>query len=182
MKKIFNIILSGLIALSFSVATHAANDGEKADYKATIDRNSTVYDAARANCNSFSGNQKDVCIAEAKATRQRNDAYAKSKYENTPKAQMNARKEIAEANYSVAKEKCEAQSGNAKDLCKREAKTTYEKAVVDAKSFKEISDIKSDARDDKLESDYKVAVERCDSLSGDAKDRCVSAAKTSYGK
>jgi hypothetical protein len=40
----------------------------------------------------------------------------------------------------------------------------------------------ADARDTKLESQYKVAKERCDSLSGDAKDACIKQAKARYGQ
>ena len=36
------------------------------------------------------------------------------------------------------------------------------------------------AREDKMEAEYKVAQERCDSLSGDAKEACVKEAKARY--
>ena len=39
-----------------------------------------------------------------------------------------------------------------------------------------------DAAEDKRDADYKVAIEKCDSLSGTAKDTCVSNAKAKYGK
>ena len=39
---------------------------------------------------------------------------------------------------------------------------------------------RQDARDEKMDADYKVAVERCDALSGAAKDSCVSTAKAKY--
>jgi hypothetical protein len=38
------------------------------------------------------------------------------------------------------------------------------------------------ARDTKLEAQYKVAKERCDALSGDAKEACVKDAKARYGQ
>ena len=41
---------------------------------------------------------------------------------------------------------------------------------------------KKEAMEDKRDADYKVAVEKCDALSGAAKDTCVSDAKTRYGK
>lgn len=39
-----------------------------------------------------------------------------------------------------------------------------------------------EATDDKRDADYKVAVEKCDALSGAAKDTCVRDAKVRYGK
>jgi len=41
---------------------------------------------------------------------------------------------------------------------------------------------KKDAAAEKVDADYKVALEKCDALSGDAKNSCVAAAKTKYGK
>jgi len=36
--------------------------------------------------------------------------------------------------------------------------------------------------DDKKDADYKVAKEKCDALSGQAKDNCVAQAKLKFGK
>lgn len=43
---------------------------------------------------------------------------------------------------------------------------------------------KADYRSTKarISADYKVAVEKCDALAGDAKTSCVAAAKTKFGK
>jgi hypothetical protein len=38
----------------------------------------------------------------------------------------------------------------------------------------------ADAREDKMEADYKVAKEKCDALSGKEKDACISSAKMKY--
>jgi hypothetical protein len=40
----------------------------------------------------------------------------------------------------------------------------------------------ADARDTKMDAEYKVAKEKCDSLSGDAKDQCIKQAKVKYGQ
>jgi hypothetical protein len=40
----------------------------------------------------------------------------------------------------------------------------------------------ADARDTKVEARYKVAKEKCVSLSGDPKDRCAKQAKAQYGR
>src|SRR4029077_14540301 len=104
-----------------------------------------------------------------------------------------ARVARAEATYEVAKEKCDDLSGNAKDVCMKEAKAAQVKAKADAKVDRVSSDTQNkaadktaearrDASDDKRNADYKVAIEKCDALSGGAKDACVQDAKARYGK
>ena len=55
-------------------------------------------------------------------------------------------------------------------------------ALADAKLDKKVGEARNDAAEDKREADYKVATEKCDSLAGDAKAACVSAAKSRFGK
>jgi hypothetical protein len=182
MKKILVTLFFGAVTLGFSAVASAATDDAKATYKAAKDSASAMYKTERANCNTLKENPKDVCIAEAKAAEKRSKAEAEAQYKNTPKARMNARVAAADAAYAVAKEKCNAQSGNAKDVCVKEAKAMHTKAVVDAKSSKEIGEVKTEAKEDKSDANYKVAIEKCDSLAGSAKDACVATAKSKYGK
>ena len=67
-------------------------------------------------------------------------------------------------------------------MSRQEAKAVEKKALADAKMGKEIGDAKKDAAVEKMDADYKVAIEKCDALSGDAKSSCVAAAKTKFGK
>ena len=153
-----------------------------ADYSAAKDRAATEYKAARAQCDSMSGNQKDVCIAQAKAAEKRAVAEAEAQYKNTDKARADARIAAAEADYDVAKAKCDARTGNDKDVCMKEAKAAEVKAKADAKASEKVAAIRQDAREDKLDADYKVALEKCDAMSGPAKDSCVANAKAKYQK
>lgn len=182
MKKILvNLILS-VATLGFASVAPAATDEAKATYKAAKDSAGATYKMERAKCDALKDNPKDVCIEEAKAAEKRSKAEAEAQYKNTPKAHMNARIAAADGDYSVAKEKCNAQSGNAKDVCKKEAKAAHIKAVVDAKSSKKIGEVKSEAKEDKRDADYKVAIEKCDALAGPDKEACVAAANLKYGK
>ena len=56
------------------------------------------------------------------------------------------------------------------------------KALADAKMGKQIGEAKKDASEDKRDADYKVAVEKCDAMAGDAKASCIAAAKAKFGK
>jgi hypothetical protein len=182
MKTILKNIAVGLVTINFAVAAYAATDEARVNYNAAKERANATYKVARDRCDSLSSNPKDVCIAEAKAEEKRSIANAEAQYKNTPRAKMKSRIAVADANFAVAKEKCNAKTGNAKDVCIEEAKATHVKAKVDAKSHKEIGDIKSDAAQDKYDADYKVALEKCDSLAGASKDACVASAKSQYGK
>ena len=75
----------------------------------------------------------------------------------------------------------------------KEAKAAETKAKADAKADRKVADARKDAAErttearkdateTKRDADYRVAVERCDSLAGDAKDACVRDAKARFGK
>ena len=89
---------------------------------------------------------------------------------------------MADSAYAVAKEMCDDKSGEPKKLCKTEAKATHTKALADAKMNKKVAAARTDAADDKTDANYKVAVEKCEAMSGDPKTSCVNAAKARYNK
>jgi len=166
--------------LSFSVA-QAANL-TKAEYKAEKTRISAEYKADKAACGSLKANAKDICVEEAKAKEK--VALAEREFSYTGKAtdQTKVLEAKAKSAYSVAKEKCDDLDGNAKDVCVKEAKAVEVKALADAKLGKQIGEAKKEASEDKSDANYKVAIEKCDALTGAAKDSCVGAAKTKFGK
>jgi hypothetical protein len=165
----------------------------KADYNSATKDADAKYKAAKEACASQSGNAKDICVAEAKGNHDVAKAEVEAAYKHTPKAREHARVAHADANYKVAVERCDDLAGNPKDVCVKEAKAALVKAKADAKvdrvatdANREAAATKSEARkdasEDKREADYKVATEKCDALAGDAKDACVSAAKSQHGK
>ena len=60
-------------------------------------------------------------------------------------------------------------------------KAAHDKAKADVKMNKEVREARSEAEETKMKADYKVAAERCDALTGDAKDACVASAKARFG-
>jgi hypothetical protein len=162
-------------------------------YKAEKNRIDAAYKGEIAQCKSLGGNAKDVCEVTAKGHRDVAKAEAEASYKNTAKARYDARVAHVEANYKLAKEKCDDLAGNNKDVCVKEAKAAEVKGKADAKvdkvateqaqeSTKKVADAKTDAAQDKRDADYKVAIEKCDALAGDAKSRCVSDAKMRFGR
>jgi hypothetical protein len=80
----------------------------------------------KAKCGALTGNDKDVCIKQAKATliAARADATADKK---AIEARTDARDDKRTAEYKVALEKCDAFAGAAKDSCVSTAKSQYGK-------------------------------------------------------
>jgi hypothetical protein len=176
--------LKSVLAIAALLALPAAHAEmiSKADYKANKTKISADYKADKAACSSMTGNAKDICVEEAKAKEKNAKADLEFAYTGTLKDQNKALTAHAESAYAVAKERCDDKAGNDKDVCVKEAKAVEVKALADIKLVKEIRAAKTDASADKMNADYKVAVEKCDALAGDAKTQCVAAAKTKFGK
>ena len=181
--KVQSILQACLVtcAMGAMPLVHAANMSRDQYSSAKTNINDT-YKTDKAACDGMKGNAKDVCVEEAKA--KRDIAKAEAEYNYTGKASDQAalRKTTAKANYAVAKEKCDDLKGNQKDVCVKEAKATRDKALADTKMVKKEADARADDRDTKRDADYKVAAEKCDAMSGDAKSTCVNNAKVQYGK
>src|ERR1700712_2780912 len=165
-----------IAALFTASGAFAATNMARADYSANKDRIEADYKADKAACDSYSGNQKDIFQKQAKG--KEDVAKAELEYSYTGKASDGNKIAVVKADsaYDVAKEMCDDKGSNAKDVCVAEAKSAHTKALADAKMSKKVGDARMDAADDKRDADYKVATEKCDSLAGDAKSACVSAA------
>ena len=170
-----------LVIGTFAFVAGAQAAGDKEAYNQAKASAKATYEAAKTKCDALKDNAKDICVAEAKAARTRTEVDAEAVYKGTPKAREHAIHEIAEADYKVAKERCDDKTGNDKDVCVKVAKSAMVKAKADAKAARVSTDAKVDASKDKREADYKVAAEKCEAMSGDAKSACVKQAKAKYG-
>ena len=129
-----------------------------------------------AGCASLAGNANDVC--EAQAQGQQSIALAQLDYgrSGTQADRAKVATAKAEAAHAVAAEKCDGMSGNSKDVCMKEADAAQTKANADAKLAKRDAHARNEANEESREADYKVAIEKCDAMAGDAKSACVSRA------
>jgi hypothetical protein len=84
------------------------------------------YDRDKTRCDALTGNARDVCISQAKATliTVQADARADSK---SIEARADARADKQTAAYKVAREKCDAFAGAVKDSCVSTAKSQFGK-------------------------------------------------------
>lgn len=171
------LVSTGALCVAAGAAniTPAAYDNAKKDLE-------TTYKAERDACSQMSGNAKDVCVETAKGKEK--VAMARLQYMRSGDAKdMNKVAEARyESNYEVAKEMCDDQAGNAKDVCVAKAKADHDKAKADAKVNKATAEARNDAAETKNKADYKVASERCDAMSGNAKDSCMASARARYGQ
>ena len=170
------------IALMCVASSSFAATMTKSDYSSSKDRIKADYKADKSVCDKSTANAKDICMKQAKGKEK--VALAELEFGYTGKAKDGAKVPVAMADstYATAKEICDDKSGEAKTLCKTEAKSTHTKALADAKMNKKVAAARTDAAQDKTDANYKVAVEKCEALSGDPKTTCVNSAKTRYNK
>ena len=166
------------------------------EFKTEQNRISAEYKAAKDQCKSLKANAKDVCEKEAQAHEKVAKAELEHRKDPTERKRHNVAKTKADTAYDVAKEKSDDLKGNAKDVCQKDAKAEHVKAleaakVADARAdgskdgaakAANVSEVRKDAAQNVREADYKAAVERCDALSGDVKDKCQNDAKRTFGQ
>jgi hypothetical protein len=119
------------IAEAKAVRVHADEDAT-AQYKNTLRAYTKArthiaeanYDVDKARCDAQTGNAKDVCVKQAKATKVAALADAKAD-KKVIEARSNAREDKRIAEYKVAAEKCDAFAGSAKDTCVSAAKSQF---------------------------------------------------------
>jgi hypothetical protein len=171
-----------IVATILGLSLAQAGTMSKTDYDAGKTRIGADYKNNDARCGSFAGNARDVCTEDAMATQRIARAELESTYTGTESDHGKVLVEKAESAFAVAKAKCGAKAGNDKDVCIEEARASETTMLSDIKMGKAISDARSAAAADVREADYKVAAQKCDVYSGEAKDNCVAAAKARFGK
>ncbi len=139
MKLMTNSLVFAL-ALAFSTGAMAAKSSiSDNSYQAAKDRIEADYKSDKANCETLSGNMKDICIAEAKGKEKVAKAELEARKKNTVKNRYDVLVARAEAAYEVAKEKCDDKTGNDRDACMKEAKAEQTRAKASAEAKKKDS-------------------------------------------
>lgn len=109
--------------------------GNKATYNVSIARADADYAVAKEKCDDKGGNDKAVCLKEAKSANVAAAADAKAQMKSTnakqsaneksSDARQTAATDKRNAEYAVAREKCDKFADDVKATCVREAKTRY---------------------------------------------------------
>jgi hypothetical protein len=181
-------------------ATAVAQTVSSGDYQTGKTKIKSEYAAEKKSCASLAGNAKDICVEQAKGKEKVAKAELQDSYKPTLKTHYTVRIAKAEAVYAVAKQQCDDLAGNPKDVCVKEAKAAFIASKADANvqlktssandasakasavANKQAADIRADASAEKRAAQYKVEKEKCDAFADTAKDNCLTAAKTSFGK
>ena len=171
MSKLFIAMWTGIALTSLALSAVAAEktDQTKATLNATQARADADYDASRIRCRELSGNDRDICIQTAKGDRTKAKGDAKSKYQGTGEAKLEAREDVIDADFKVAKEKCDSLTGNAKDVCNAEAKAAHTKAEAAL-----------EADEKTMKADYKLAKAHCATLPRADRRACLKEARVKF--
>jgi hypothetical protein len=134
MKTLIATLLATAAGTAFAAAPTAALNHDVPAYRALTQKANAAYKSALEKCDGKSGNDKDVCAAEARVARIRAEDEALSRYNNTARGREKSRTELANAEYDLAKARCGAKTGADKDDCLNNAKSVHAAAIADAKA------------------------------------------------
>lgn len=187
MKTLIATLLATAAGASFAAAPTAALNHDPQTYRNLTQKAESEYRTAAAKCDAKSGNDKDICMAEARLVRTRTEADALSRYNNTAAGRARARSNVADAEYDLAKARCDAKSGADKDSCMDNAKSVHTAALADAKADRAAGASAggttasgglvtgTDTRDPAKA----AAVDKCAQMGADAKTGCLVETKPS---
>jgi osmotically-inducible protein OsmY len=181
MKPFVATLLATALTAAFSSAY--AHDGkpDTATYRTMTQKAAADYKIAAAKCTGMTGNERAVCVEEAKVTRARADIDAVAQYNNTTKARATARTALANAEHALARVKCSVMSGAEKDSCISNAKSVHTAALADAKADRDIRVATNTAVDGKgliantqtSEPAKAAAVDKCAQIAGQPSTGCL---------
>ncbi|QYF91897.1 BON domain-containing protein [Massilia sp. PAMC28688] len=141
MKPFTATLLATALAAAFSTGAMAQNNDGKPDtatYNTMTQKAAADYKVAAAKCTGMTGNERVLCVEEAKVARARGDLDAVGQYNNTAKARLAARTALAKAENALARAKCTMMTGTEKDSCMASAKSAHTAALADVKADRDI--------------------------------------------
>jgi hypothetical protein len=119
------IMCLGMPAVADTLSKEVKHEADT-NYKLTVQQADADYKAAKAKCSDLKGNDKDVCLKDAKAAHETEKADAKANRE-TNEAYADAGDDKRNVAYKAAKERCNSLKSDEKDACVEQAKATYAK-------------------------------------------------------
>ena len=129
-----------VLAIGLALSVGAMAQGmTKVQYETARTGVSAELKLAKAACDSFSANAKDLCLAEASGKEKVATAELNARLAPSEEASYKVRLARADAEYALAREKCDDLAGHAKDVCfkdvcVKEAKAKAVTAKANAKA------------------------------------------------
>lgn len=133
MKKLSVNGLVLAVGLAFSVGAMAQPMTE-VHYKTAQTGISAEFKLAKAACDSFSANAKDLCLAEASGKEKVATAELNARFAPSEAASYKVRLARADAEYALARQKCDDPASHVKDICVKEAKAAAVTAKANARA------------------------------------------------
>ena len=141
MKPFVATLLVTALTAAFSSAyaqVDSAAKPDKATHRTMTQKAAADYKVAAAKCTGMSGNERAVCVEDAKVARARFDNDAVAQYNNTLKARTTARTALAKAEHALARVKCSVLTAAEKDSCQANANSVHTAALADAKADRDV--------------------------------------------
>ena len=124
-----------VLAIGLALSVGAMAQGmTKVQYETARTGVSAELKLAKAACDSFSANAKDLCLAEASGKEKVATAELNARLAPSEEASYKVRLARADAEYALAREKCDDLADHAKDVCVKEAKAKAVTAKANAKA------------------------------------------------
>jgi hypothetical protein len=122
---------AGIGALCWTATAGA--DMRKAEFQSEMLRIDNEFDTAKARCDSFGGNARDICLAEARGNLQVAKAELEERKTPSTRTRYKVRLARAEAAFDVAAEECDEGTSAAKDACVEEAREALARDKAEAR-------------------------------------------------
>ena len=106
----------------------------KAEFNAEQERIEAEFEAAKLKCNTFGGNARDICLAEARGShRVARAELEERRVPSSSRARYQLHIAKAEAEFDIATEECDERTNGAKDACLAEARAALARDKANAR-------------------------------------------------
>ena len=129
--KSLRLIAMAVAVLAWPAAGHAGMT--KKEYSIHKERIGAEFESARLKCDSYGGNARDICLAEARGNLQVAMAELEERRAPSSRARYRLRIAKAEAEFDVASEECDERTSAAKDACLAEVREALARDKADAR-------------------------------------------------
>lgn len=136
----------------------------------------------RVACDRLAGNPRDLCREQARGRELVTKAELDFAHTGTQGALDQLTTTKLDTAYDLARMLYNDKAGNDRNVCTKEAQAVRVKGQADLRLHQRTSMPKRDAADDRRDTDYEVASEKCNAMAADAHASCMAAAKAKAGK
>ena len=139
-------VIAAVLGVAYAGPLFAADAAARDQMRAERERIQADAKAARDACKGMKGNERQVCMAEAKGKERLAKAEFALKQKDTPKNRYEVAAAKAEMEYDIAKEKCDDMKGKEKGACQTAAKDARDNAKKQAEAQRDAAEPAKEAK------------------------------------